>query len=180
MTRRAVFLDRDGTLIEDGIYVSDPDRVVLLPGVVDALRQLRDAGFALVVVTNQSGIARGLYNERDYHAVAERLDALLAEAGSPVDETMYCPHHPDFGSPCECRKPATGMYRRAAAKLGLDMADSYYVGDKVTDVTPSLELGGIGVLVRTGHGEDHAPHVPEGTWVVKDLGEAAGLILGGR
>ena len=175
--RRAVFLDRDGTLIEEGIYLSDPDRVVLLPGTAAALSDLRDAGFMLVVVTNQSGIARGLFSEDDYHAVAQRLDDVLAEAGSPVDATMYCPHHPDFGPACECRKPATGMYRQAAAELGLDLADSYYVGDRVRDVAPARELGGVGVLVRTGYGADEAARVPAGTAVVDDLGGAARLIL---
>ena len=179
MTRRAVFLDRDGTLIEEKVYVSEPEGVVLLPGTAAALSDLRDAGFALVVVTNQSGIARGLYSEDQYHAVAKRLDDVLAEAGSPVDATMYCPHHPDFGPACQCRKPATGMYRQAAAELGLSLADSYYVGDKVADVTPALELEGVGVLVRTGYGEEETARVPAGTVVVEDLVEAARLILSG-
>ena len=173
----AVFVDRDGTLTEERFYMSDPDQVVLLPGAATALSDLREAGFKLVIVTNQSGIARGLYSEDEYHAVAKRLDDLLVEAGSPVDVTMYCPHHPDFGPACECRKPATGMHRQAAAELGIDLADSYYVGDKVADVTPAHELGGVGVLVRTGYGEEEAVRVPAGTAVVKDLVEAARLIL---
>ena len=177
--RPAVFLDRDGTLIEERTYLSDPQHVVLLPGAVSALSELRGAGFTLVVVTNQSGIARGLYGEDEYHAVAKRLDHLLVEAGSPVDASMHCPHHPDFGPACECRKPATGMYRRAAVELGLDLADSYYVGDKALDVTPALELGGVGVLVRTGYGADEADRVPVGTAVVEDLGGAVRLILSG-
>ncbi len=177
--RRAIFLDRDGTLTEEKVYLSAPERVVLLPGTTAALSDLREAGFTLVVVTNQSGIARGLYGEDDYHAVAKRLDEMLAEAGSPVDATLYCPHHPDFGPACECRKPATGMYRRAAAELGIDLADSYYVGDKVSDVSPALELGGVGVLVQTGYGADEAARVPTGTAVVEDLGEAVRLILRG-
>jgi len=173
----AVFIDRDGTLTEERTYMSDPDQVVLLPGSATALSDLREAGFKLVIVTNQSGIARGLYSEDEYHAVAKRLDDLLVEAGSPVDVTMYCPHHPDFGPACECRKPATGMYRQAAAELGIDLADSYYVGDKAADVTPAHELGGVGVLVRTGYGEEEAARVPAGTSVVEDLVEAARLIL---
>ena len=159
--------------------MSEPDGVVLLPGTTAALSDLRDAGFTLVVVTNQSGIARGLYGEHEYRAVAKRLDDFLAEAGSPVDATMYCPHHPDFGPACQCRKPATGMYRQAAAELGLSLADSYYVGDKVPDVTPAHELGGVGVLVRTGYGEEEAARVSPGIVVVDDLVEAAHLILSG-
>ncbi len=175
--RPAVFLDRDGTLIEEMVYLADPERVVLLSGTAAALSDLREAGFTLVVVTNQSGIARGLYSETEYQAVAKRLDDLLAEAGSPVDATLYCPHHPDFGPACECRKPGTGMYRQAAAELGLDLANSYYVGDKVPDVTPALELGGVGVLVRTGYGANECALVPPGTAVVDDLAEASRLIL---
>ena len=177
--RRAVFLDRDGTLIDAESYLSDPKRVVLLPGTAAALSDLRDAGFTLVVVTNQSGIARGLFTEDDYHAVAKRLDDVLAKAGSPVDATMYCPHHPDFGPACACRKPATGMYRQAAAELGIDLANSYYVGDRVLDVAPARELGGVGVLVRTGYGADEAARVPAGMAVVDDLGGAARFILSG-
>ncbi len=173
----AVFVDRDGTLTEERFYMSDPDQVILLPGAATALSDLREAGFRLVIVTNQSGIARGLYSEDEYHAVAKRLDDLLVEAGSPVDVTMYCPHHPDFGPACECRKPATGMYRQAAAELGIDLADSYYVGDKVLDVTPSLELGGVGVLVRNGYDVDESAQVPADTAVVDDLMGAARLIL---
>ena len=179
VSRRAVFLDRDGTLIKEKVYLSDPVRVALLPGTAAALSDFRDGGFVLVVVTNQSGIARGLFSENEYHAVAKRLDDLLASAGSPVDATMYCPHHPDFGPDCECRKPGTGMYRRAATELGLDLANSFYVGDKVLDVTPALELGGVGVLVRTGHGVEESARVPAGTAVVEDLGAAAQLILSG-
>ena len=177
--RPAVFLDRDGTLIEERIYLSDPERVVLLPGASSALSDLKDAGFALVVVTNQSGIARGLYGENEYRAVTRRLDDLLAEAGSSVDATLYCPHHPNFGPACECRKPATGMFRQATAELGLDLADSYYVGDKALDVTPALELGGVGVLVRTGFGADEAARVPPGMAVTDDIGGAVRLILSG-
>jgi len=174
---RAVFLDRDGTLIEERVYLSDPEQVVLLPGVASALSDLREAGFKLVVVTNQSGIAQGLYSETEFRTVSNRLDDLLAEAGSPVDATMYCPHHPDFGPACDCRKPATGMYHQAASELGLDLAHSYYVGDKALDVTPALELGGVGVLVRTGYGADESARVPMDTVVVQDLEEAARLIL---
>lgn len=177
--RPAVFLDRDGTLIQEAVYLADPEGVVLVPGATAALQRLRDGGFALVVVTNQSGIARGLYRENQYHAVAARLDALLEEAGTPVDATLYCPHHGDFGSPCTCRKPDVGMHRKAAADLGLSLADSYYVGDKVSDVLPALELGGKGVLVRTGFGVDEEARLPAGVEVVDDISGAARLILAG-
>lgn len=175
--RPAVFMDRDGTIIVERSYLADPEGVSLVPGVTSALADLRAAGLALVIVTNQSGIARGLYSQADYDAVAARLEAVLAEAGTPVDGTEHCPHHPDVTGPCDCRKPATGMHRRAAAALGLDLTRSYFVGDKVTDVLPARELGGQGVLVRTGYGREHERSVPEGTRVVDDLRAAADLIL---
>jgi len=175
--RPAVFLDRDGTIIVERSYLADPDGVHLVPGSVSALSDLREAGLALVTVTNQSGIALGLYDESDYQAVAARLEALLADSGAPVDSTEYCPHHVDVTGPCDCRKPATGMHRRAAAALGIDLARSYYVGDKVTDVLPAIALGGQGILVRTGYGREHEGGVPEGTWVADDLRAAADMIL---
>ena len=175
--RPAVFVDRDGTIIAERSYLADPEGVHLVPGATSALADLRSAGFALVTVTNQSGIARGLYAEADYHAVAARLDDMLREAEAPVDATQYCPHHVDVTGPCACRKPATGMHRRAAVLLGIDLTRSYYVGDKLTDVLPAVELGGQGILVRTGYGREHEPRVPEGTWVVDDLRAAADAIL---
>lgn len=175
--RPAVFLDRDGTLIEERAYLADPEGVELVPGVVEALKALRRAGFALVTVTNQSGIALGLYSEEEYRAVAARLDEVLEAAGAPVDATECCPHHPDVTGPCACRKPSTGMHLRAAADLGLDTEHSYYVGDKITDVLPALELGGKGILVRTGYGREQEERAPEGIRVADDLSAAADLIL---
>lgn len=175
--RPAVFLDRDGTLIVEKNYLADPAGVVLVPGTVNALEDLRRAGFALVIVTNQSGIALGLYAESDYHAVAARLAHVLARGGVSLDRVEYCPHHPDITGPCGCRKPATGMHRRAAADLRIDLERSYYVGDKLTDVLPALELGGRGILVRTGYGSEHERGVPPGVRVADDLRAAAALIL---
>ena len=171
--RPAVFIDRDGTIIEERGYLADPEGVALLPGTADALKSLNEAGFALVVVTNQSGIARGSYSETEYRAVADRLDGLLRDAGAPVHLTLHCPHHPDFGEPCDCRKPEQGMHRRAAAELQLDLENSYYVGDKIGDVLPAAELGGQGILVRTGYGRDEELRVSDGVVVVDDLHAAA-------
>ena len=175
-SRSAVFLDRDGTLITERHYLSDPDRVELVEGAVEALAALRAAGHLLVVVTNQSGIAKGLYTLEDYHRVAAEVDRRLAAAGVPLDATFFCPHHPDIQPPCACRKPATGMYFQAAEDLGIDLPASWYVGDKVSDVRPGVELGGRSILVRTGHGRDHEADVPAGTRVVDALPDAARLI----
>jgi D-glycero-D-manno-heptose 1,7-bisphosphate phosphatase len=178
--RPAVFIDRDGTLLEECDYLADPERVRFLPGALDALRRLRGAGYALVLVTNQSGIGRGLYAESDYRAVQARVDALLTREGVPLDGTYYCPHHPAFTGPCECRKPGTGMYRWAERDLGITLERSWFVGDKVTDVLPALALGGRGVLVRTGYGVQEEARKPAGVAVAEDLAGASDLILEGR
>jgi len=175
--RPAVFLDRDGTIIEEMKYLADPDGIVLIPGAVEALILLRDAGFALVVVTNQSGIARGLYGVEDYEAVARRLDELLAANGLSLDASHFCPHHPDVSGDCFCRKPATGMHRAAAEELGLDPTGSFFVGDRVRDLLPALELGGEGILVRTGYGSEEESALPGVFHVTDDLLEAAHWIL---
>jgi D-glycero-D-manno-heptose 1,7-bisphosphate phosphatase len=147
--RRAAFLDRDGTLIEDRHYLADPASVSLMPGAAAAVRELNKAGMAVVVVTNQSGIARGHFSEADYELVRARVVELFAEAGARIDATYHCPHHPELTGPCACRKPGTLLYERAAAELGLDPARSLYVGDRWRDVAPALALGGVGVLVAT-------------------------------
>lgn len=174
--RPVVFLDRDGTLVVERDYLADPDDVRLVPGADRAIRALRDAGFAVVIVTNQSGIARGLYTEEDYRAVRARLADLLEEGDAAPDATYHCIHHPDYTGLCSCRKPGTGMHRRAAAELGLRLAGCYCVGDKVTDVLPAVELDGTGVLVRTGYGKTQGD-LPAGTVVVDDVLAAARWIL---
>lgn len=176
--RAAVFLDRDGTVIEEKEYLSDPGGVSLLPGVGEALRGLAAHGFPLVLVTNQSGVARGLYSWEAYVAVARRVEEVLCEEGVRLEGTYVCPHHPDFTGPCRCRKPRTGLFRDAARDLGLDLSASFYVGDRARDVLPAEVLGGRGVLVRTGHGAGDEEVVPPGTVVVRDLAEAASFILG--
>jgi len=175
--RPAVFLDRDGTLIAEKEYLADPAGVVLLEGVPEALKRLREAGFALVVVTNQSGIARGLYSLADYHAVAQRLDEVLSREGAQPDATYFCPHHPDFTGPCVCRKPGLGMYRQAAVELGLDLKGSFYVGDRTKDVLPAIELGGRGIMVRTGYGLEEEASKPEAVQMADTLFQAAELAL---
>jgi histidinol-phosphate phosphatase family protein len=145
--RPAVFLDRDGTIIEDLGYLGDPDRVRLLPGAAEAIGRLNRAEVPAVVVTNQSGIARGLLDETAYAATRARLDQLLADHGARLDGHYHCPHHPDLTGPCECRKPGLLLYRRAAQDLGLQLAASWWVGDRLRDVEPAAALGGRGILV---------------------------------
>lgn len=182
--RRAVFADRDGTIIEDRNYVADPADVALIPGSAEALARLRGLGFALVVVTNQSGIGRGLYTLADYRRVAAETDRRLERSGIVVDATYFCPDAPGGDPEVTCRKPSTVMYRRAARDLGLTHAGSYFVGDKLSDVLPARELGGTGILVRTGHGAAEERRAAArgdlfaGLRVVEDLAAAAGLIVG--
>lgn len=179
--RPAVFLDRDGTLIAEVGHLGDPSRASLLPGVPAALRRLRDAGYALVVVTNQGGVARGLFGEEAVRAVNARVAELLGEEAVLVDGWYYCPHHPEFSGACECRKPEPGMLRRAARELGLDLSASWMVGDHPGDAEAGRRAGARAIVVRTGHGllpgsdHDPGPDVP----VVDDLAAAAELILGG-
>lgn len=175
--RPAVFVDRDGTLIEERDYLSDPDGVALLEGAADALRRFEEAGYTPVIVTNQSGIARGLYDEAAYRRVAREVEARLRAEGVRVAASYHCPHHPDITGPCHCRKPAPGLFERAARELGLDLGRSVYVGDRVRDVEPGLAFGGRAILVRTGYGAGEAAAAPPGVRVVADLAEAAATVL---
>jgi D-glycero-D-manno-heptose 1,7-bisphosphate phosphatase len=175
---RAAFLDRDGTVIEDVHYLAEPDRIAFIPGAFEALGLLRDADYKLIIVTNQSGIARGLYSAEQYHAVEARMEEMLAAEGVTIHGAFFCPHHPNFSGPCDCRKPQLGMYREAERNLGIDLAASVYIGDRLRDVEPALKLGGRGVLVKTGFGKSEADRAPEGIDVVADVLAAARLIVG--
>ena len=159
MPREAVFLDRDGTLIEEVHYLADPAQVRLIPGAADAVRKLNDAGVLVVVVTNQAGIARGYFPESRVATVHERLSALLAERGARIDAFYHCPHHPTEGVgayrvACECRKPKPGMLLAAARDFDLDLARSWMIGDKPCDAAAGTAAGCRTLLVRTGHGKD--------------------------
>jgi D-glycero-D-manno-heptose 1,7-bisphosphate phosphatase len=172
--RRAAFLDRDGTLIEDTGFVSKPEDVQLLPGAADAVARLNGAGILAVVVTNQSGIARGLFTADQYSATERRLDLLLAEQGARLDAHFYCPHHPDITGPCECRKPGTLLYRRAAEELGIDLHTSWWIGDRMRDVEAAEVLGGQGILV---YGEQAQPVPPRRLWFAEDISKAVDIVL---
>lgn len=179
--RPAVFLDRDGTVIDEVGHLGEPERVVVLPGVPTALGSLVEAGYALVVVTNQAGVARGFFTEKEVDAVNDRTAELLAAEGVRLDRSYYCPHHPDFTGPCDCRKPAPGMLLRAAEDLDLDLSKSWMVGDHPSDAEAGRAAGARSIMVRTGHGllpgANHGP--PPDVIVVDDLSAAANLIIGG-
>jgi histidinol-phosphate phosphatase family protein len=175
----AVFLDRDGTIIADQDYPGDADRVALLPGAAAAVARFNRAGIPVLVVTNQSGIGRGIITEAQFRAVQARMEQLLEAEGARLDDTLFCPHSPDRSPPCTCRKPATGLYLQAARDRGIDLARSLYIGDRLRDVLPGLEFGGATFLIE-GTEPAAVADPPEGVRVVASLAEATVLALGER
>ena len=182
--RRALFLDRDGTLIHDPGYLSDPESVALLPDVGDALRALAGAGFDLVVCTNQSGIARGKYTVAQYERVERRLASLLAKERLALLASYYCPYHPEgtvapWNTDHEDRKPSDGMWRRAARDHDIDLSRSYSIGDGERDVVAGKRAGTTAVLVAAGRDKwplpVGGPFDPD--FAARDLREAAIWIL---
>lgn len=175
---KAVFLDRDGTIVADPGFLHKPEHVKLLPGAAAGIRRLNASGYLVVVVTNQSGIARGLYSVHDYRAVERRLGELLEAEGARIDASYFCPHHPQAPEPCECRKPRTKLFREAQAALDIDFTRSWWVGDRLSDVQPALPLGGRAILVATGQGNLHQGQARAiGVTVVADLAAATDEIL---
>lgn len=174
--KRAVFLDRDGVIIRqlEG-YLSDPSRLELLPGAAEAIRRLREAGFAVVVVTNQAGVGYGYLTAETLAAIHVRLREALSQEGAALDGIYYCPHTPEDN--CSCRKPSPGMLLRAAEEMGLDLSRSYLVGDMTTDIAAGKRAGCFTILVRTGFGgaDGRADSAPDA--VCADLAAAADLIL---
>ena len=185
--RPAVLLDRDGTINEQMGYVNHLSRFHLLPGAARAIRGLNEAGLAVVVVTNQSGLARGYFPESLLEAVHAEMYRLLAQEGARLDGLYVCPHHPEareerFRLDCNCRKPRTGLLERAAAELGLDLGRSYMVGDRWSDLRCGAAVGATTVLVLTGYGRGDAAYVGPGQsvqpdHVAEDLEAAARWIL---
>jgi D-glycero-D-manno-heptose 1,7-bisphosphate phosphatase len=181
----AIFLDRDGTLIEEVGYLDRPERVVLYPYAADAIRALNRAGLRIVMVTNQSGVARGFFTEALVEEVHRHIAALLARGGARIDAYYHCPHHPAgdvaaYAIACDCRKPGRGLVDRAARDLGVDPARSFAIGDRWADVALARTVGGRGVLVRTGYGaleENRAPDGLRADAVVNNLVEAASWVL---
>ena len=146
MTSGAVFLDRDGVINVDSGYVGDWDSFVFLPGVIEAMRALCDAGYALVIVTNQSGIGRGFYTEEDFQVLTERMCNELSRHGVSIAGVYFCPHLPEAALPqyrktCDCRKPKPGLIHRALEELDIDLTRSAMVGDKSSDMQAALAAG---------------------------------------
>jgi D-glycero-D-manno-heptose 1,7-bisphosphate phosphatase len=181
---KAVFLDRDGTINVELEFLHRPEDFEFIPGAPQAIRLLNDAGLRVIVVTNQSGIARGLYDEAAVNRLHRHMDAQLARFGASVDAYYFCPHHPEHGigdyrKSCECRKPKGGMLRQGAADLSIDLAGSFMVGDRLVDVEAGLNAGCRPMMVKTGYGLLESVTVPPHTPVYEDLLEAVRVILSG-
>jgi len=182
----AIFLDRDGTLNREVHYLADPDRFEWLPGSLEAVGALARAGYLLIVVTNQSGIAQGLLDEDTLQAIHARMADDLLEIGVTLDGIYHCPHHPRLGEspwvgPCDCRKPAPGLLRQAIAEHSIDLQGSWMIGDSLRDVEAGRALGLPGILVRTGKGSEQEPEWPA-AWndncsIADDLAAAVQIIL---
>ena len=180
----AVFLDRDGTMNEEVNYLSRMEQLRLYPQTVEAIRMVNAAGMKAVVVTNQSGIARGYFTEDFVRRVHDRINELLAVGGARIDGFYVCPHHPVYGEgiykqDCECRKPKPGMLLRAAAELNVDLSRSYMIGDMLKDIETGKKLGVKGILVRTGYGSNIV-RTDMPAYIAEDILEAVRWILEDR
>jgi D-glycero-D-manno-heptose 1,7-bisphosphate phosphatase len=173
-----IFFDRDGTINVDLDYISDPEKLQLIPGAVEAIKEANALGVRVFVITNQSGVARGLYSEKDVRAVHSRLRKVLKRSGAHIDAIFYCPHHPDYGLPpyrkvCTCRKPSTGMLKEAERSFGIDLKASFVVGDKCTDIETGRNAGCGTVLVLTGYGATEAEECARRSdYVARDIYDA--------
>lgn len=183
----AVFLDRDGTINEQMGYINHISRFHLLPRVGEAIRLLNDHHVPVVIVSNQSGLARGYFPDALLEAVHEKMKNLLAEAGAHVDGIYVCPHHPEavvekYRTVCDCRKPKTGLLTRAATELGLGLGGSYVVGDRWSDLKAAARCRATGILVLTGYGRGDYEYIGPGQevqpqFVAEDLYAAAAWII---
>ena len=171
--KRAVFLDRDGTINIEKEYLNQVKDFEFIPGVPEAVRLLNQAGIMVVVVTNQSGVARGYYTEEDVENLHRHIDRELESSGAHVDAWLYCPHHPagrgSYALPCDCRKPLPGMLQVAARRYDIDLENSTMIGDKLADIEAGQAAGCRTILVRTGYGSDEEQYVGPQTVVCDDL-----------
>jgi D-glycero-D-manno-heptose 1,7-bisphosphate phosphatase len=180
--KRAVFIDRDGTINIEKEYLFRTEEFEFIPGAPEAIRMLNVAGWLVIVVTNQSGVARGYYTEEDVHLLHRHVAAELEKAGARVDAWLYCPHHPSgrgsYALPCRCRKPLPGMLLEAAGRFDLDLESSVMIGDKLADIQAGSSAGCRSVLVRTGYGSEEESRLPEGIQVYDDLPSAVKSLAG--
>jgi D-glycero-D-manno-heptose 1,7-bisphosphate phosphatase len=180
--KRAVFIDRDGTINVEKEYLYRVEDFEFIPGAPEAIRSLNKAGYFVVVVSNQSGVARGFFTEEDVEILHRHIAAVLADAGATVDAWYYCPHHPagrgSYALSCNCRKPLPGMLIEAAKRYDLDLETSIMIGDKLVDVEAGIAAGCRPILVRSGYGASEESRVPVGTSVHDDLLAAVVALTG--
>lgn len=162
----AVFLDRDGTIIEDVGYVRSPEQVKFLPGSVEAIKMLKDAGYKIIIVSNQSGVARGLLTEDMLQTIDKLIRRAILNGGGQVDGSYYCPHHPEHGvypykQACECRKPHVGLIKKAVKEHHIDLSKSFMVGDHSTDIETAHRAGIRSAFITTGHGKEEKKNLKE-------------------
>lgn len=187
---RAVFLDRDGTLNEEVGYLDSAGKLQMIPEAFEAVRRINESGMKAVVVTNQAGVAKGLFSEKFVRDVNDRIQGLFIEYGAQIDRFYYCPHHPSEGADpyrkiCDCRKPEPGLLQQAAQDLDIDLPHSYMIGDHLRDIETAHRVDAKGILVTTGHGADQlmtseitAANQPD--YVAKNILEAVDWILKDR
>ncbi len=185
MASKAVFLDKDGTLVEDIPYNIDPERIRLEEGALESLRLLQDHGYQLIVVSNQSGVARGFFEEQALHAVRQKIEELLSPAGIVLTDFYCCPHHPDgtvskYAVDCYCRKPQPGMLYRAAREHDLHLADSWMVGDILHDMEAGNRAGCRTILIDHHETDWNLNTLRCPKFIAKNLEEAARVILWGK
>jgi D-glycero-D-manno-heptose 1,7-bisphosphate phosphatase len=180
---KAVFLDRDGTIVEDIGYLNSPEQLKFIPGSIEAIKKLNEAGYKVVVITNQAGVARGLITEDMLQTIDKTLHKWILNGGAHLDGIYYCPHHPDHGvypykQVCECRKPHPGLLKRAHRDLEIDLARSFMIGDKATDVEAGKRAGTKTVFVRSGRGKEEEKKIDgEPNHIAKDLSDAVNWLL---
>ena len=182
MAKFAVFLDRDGTITEEMGYLKESEKLRLIPRSGEAIRSLNERGILAIVVSNQSGVARGYFTKEAVKKIHSKLKRLLKKEGAYLDEIYYCPHHPKFGSPkykknCNCRKPKPGMLLKAAKKFNLNLKKCYVIGDKVEDIKLAQNVGAKGILVLTGYGRRSKSKKINLDHIAKDLYQAVKWIL---
>ncbi len=176
--RRAVFLDRDGTLNVEVPLVASPGDLIPIEGAGAAVRHINESGLMAILVTNQAAIARGAYDTAALGRIHRKLRAVLARDGAHLDAIYYCPHHPDWGSPCNCRKPRPGMLFAARRDFEIDLSESWVIGDSTKDIGLARNAGARSILVRTGKaGSDAGPGATPDR-VFDTLGEAATFVTG--
>ncbi len=182
---RAVFLDRDGTINEEAGYLDSLDKLIIFPAAFDAIRMINETGIKVVVVTNQSGVARGFFDEGFVNAVHARMNEIFRQKGAFIDRFYYCPHHPTEGIgkyriSCDCRKPAPGMVMKASEQLDIDLPGSYVVGDMAKDIELANNVGARGILVRTGYGEKVNASDIKPAYIARDILDATKWIMRDR